>query len=253
VTQPETSQARCHILWLRDETKFYYETQHLPYHNRLSLNVKIYEKRFRSSVYGGKSIHKVYNVTTKPTCLVLIIMNLTSLDVARHFLCAAGTKCDYQNSKANSWAVSGKLVLLAQFMTLQSSNSPRLLCDRCTFSSCEKLVASQNHFVITGNHIFWLLIIIADLFCPVISFYLQYFFSSVLCYCWQNYWCAWSTMYWEIMGVRILTETNHQESGQKIRRDTKLMLLAGDIACRWRCWMELKGGQWNPNLSAVKQ
>jgi hypothetical protein len=30
----------------------------------------------------------------------------------------------------------------------------------------------------------------------------------------------------------ILTETNHHEFGRKTKRDTKPMLLAGDIACR---------------------
>jgi hypothetical protein len=34
---------------------------------------------------------------------------------------------------------------------------------------------------------------------------------------------------------KILTETNHHESGRKIKRDTKPKLVAGDIACRWRC------------------
>lgn len=116
----QISQARCHILWLRDETKFC--MKHNIYHIKiLSLNVNIYVEYFRSSVYGGKNIQKVYNVTTRPTCLVLIMMILTSLDVARHFLCAIGTKCDYQNSKSHllgrveSWLYS-PLTVMASFV-----------------------------------------------------------------------------------------------------------------------------------------
>jgi hypothetical protein len=132
--------------------------------------------------------------------------------------------------------------------------SPGLFCDRCPFFSYEKLCCPLKSFcqhwwpylltpdhssrLILSSHFFLLLI---------------FFLSSVVLLLAKTTDVPEAQMYSETTGVMILTETNHQESGQKIRRDTKLMLLAGEIACRWRCWMELNGGQWKPNLSAVEQ
>jgi hypothetical protein len=213
--------------------------KHSIYHIKIdqSLNVKMYEEHSRSTPYGGKNIQEVYNVNIRPTCSVVIVMILTSLDLACHFLCAMTARIP----KANSWALSGKLVLPAHFLALES----------LAFSVIDphfSLLFAKNWLPIKifchhGVRIFSPLIIVQSFLCTSNTISLQCCVTAC-----KNYWCTWGTP-----GVRILTETNHQESGRKIRRDTKLMLLAGDIACRWRCWMELNGGQWKPNLLAVKQ